>query len=708
MEDIKMKLKTMKKKTDKKGKKFNFKNIRVKSQITKKLRNKDNRKINFRSIKTKLVIIFSILILFSSIVIGMTSMVFSGTTLTKEAEKSLLALAVEGSKVTDSRIQTQLKALETLAGISDIQSMDWSLQKPILQGQLHRLNFYDIGVVQPDGTVSYTDGTTIKLGDAEYVKKALKGESNVSDLIISHTTSEVALIYAAPIEKGGKVVGALVGRRSGNTLSEVTDDMGYGNEGYAYMINSTGTVVAHPDKSRVLNQYNPFEEEKNDKTHKSVAELFEKILEKKNGVIGYSLEGRNIYAGYAPVKGTDWILVITANEGEVLSAIPALQRSIIIFTVVILILSIFITYITGNSITKPLIWAVKGTERIANLDISQDIPEAYLKKKDEIGVLAKAIQSLTHSLKEIISEINHSSEQVYAASKELTTATQQSAIAAEEVSKTAEEIARGAADQARNTEEGSAKAILLGESIEKDLEYVKELNTASNKVSGVVNEGLKEIETLSEVIEESNNATKEILEVILKTNESSNKIGQASEVIASISNQTNLLALNAAIEAARAGEAGRGFAVVAEEIRKLAEQSSLSTKSIDEIVKELQINASNAVKTMERVSTIANEQSDSVIKNKDKYMLIADAMKDTEKAVEKLNSSSRKMEVMKNEILDTLQNLSAIAEENSAATQQVTASVEEQTASIQEISSASEGLSSLGEGLNSIIRKFKM
>jgi methyl-accepting chemotaxis protein len=89
-------------------------------------------------------------------------------------------------------------------------------------------------------------------------------------------------------------------------------------------------------------------------------------------------------------------------------------------------------------------------------------------------------------------------------------------------------------------------------------------------------------------------------------------------------------------------------------------------------------------------------------------MLIAQAMKDAIKAVERLNASGEEMESMKNEILDTLQNLSAIAEENSASTQQATASMEEQSASMEEIAGASESLSNLAQNLQSVIMKFKV
>lgn len=662
--------------------------------------------IKIRSIKLKLIIYFTILILVSSITLGFLVVQKSSEVVTSEAEKTLTLLAHEAATLTESRIDTQRKTLDMIALIPNMNTMDWEIQKPILENQLSKTNFLELAVVDLNGIAKYSGGNTTDLKDRDYVKKALAGESNVSDLILSSVTNEIVLMYATPIENNGKVVGVLIGRRDGNALSIIADDTGYGDSGYGYIINKNGTIVAHPDREKVLNQFNPIEESKNDNNLASLANLFNNILKEKAGVSSYSFNGNDLYAGYSPIEASDWIFIITANQQEVLASIPELQSIIYKVLLTVLAVSVILVYIIGSSITKPIILAVRHSQKIASLDLTQDIPEKFMKKKDEIGDLANALQVIIDKLKEIITEISNTSAQVLAASEELTSASQQSASASVEISQTIEEVAKGASEQAQQTQEGSINANELGRTIEKNQMLMKNLNEQSEKVISVVSDGLEDIENLHKITVESNQATKEVRNVIIQTNESSIKIGQASNVISSIAQQTNLLALNAAIEAARAGSAGKGFAVVAEEIKNLAQKSSSSTDEIDEIVNELQQNSANAVITMERVSVLTEQQYRSVGQNKDKYILIDKAMKQTENAVNQLNEEGEKMESMKTQILTSMETLSAVAEENSAATQQATASIEDQAASAEEISSTSEELTNMAQNLQVLISKF--
>lgn len=664
-----------------------------------------------KSLKSKLLFGIISLVIILPLFISLISMYLFQTVLTRNAYSTVELLANDGSKLVTSRMDVLEVELKKIAQQDAILSMDADKQLTYLKKQLNNTEYMDFAVVTKEGEAKYTDGTESQLGDRDYIQKALQGETNISDVIISKVTGQPVVMIATPIKDSPdstQVKGVLIGRMDGNTLSEITSDTGYGEEGYAYIINDLGQIIAHPNSELVLNQINPIKAVAEDSSYQSLADSEQIIIKHQSGSTAYDYKGRTLYAGFQKIEGTSWIMVVTAVREEALAAIGTIFKVILIALGAGILISLPIGYFVGNSITKPISIMAGLSDRIAALDITGNIQDKYRKKKDEIGTLANAMQHITDSLRSILREVSDSAVELSSTAQQLTATAEQSATSSEEVSRTVEEIAKGASDQAVNTESGSEQAIHLGKLIEENRSHVGEMNQVFDRITDVVNDGLKEIRHLAEISEESSKATKDIYDIIQKTNESAAQIGDTSSVIAAIAEQTNLLALNASIEAARAGDAGKGFAVVAEEIKKLAGQSSKSTEYIDGVVRELQLVVTSAVETVKKVNLISEEQSISVGNTKVKYKSIRSTVDESQKAVGLLNASVEEMTKAKNDIMDMLQTLSAIAEENAASTEEASSAMLEQSASIEEIAHSSERLSLLAVSLQEIISKFNL
>lgn len=249
------------------------------------------------------------------------------------------------------------------------------------------------------------------------------------------------------------------------------------------------------------------------------------------------------------------------------------QKVFIVIVLISVVIGVSTTYIISKSIVNPLGEAVNHLKTLANGDFTTDVPEIYIKRKDEVGDISKAIEIMQNSLKALIGNVKEESssiktvvehvsqninnlngniEEVTATTEELSAGMEETAAASQEMTATSEEIERAVNSIAKKAQEGATEAQVINK---------RAIDTKENVI--------KSQEKAMEVLEK----TKGKLETAVENSKVVEQISILTEAIMQISSQTNLLALNAAIEAARAGEVGRGFAVVAEEIKKLAEES---------------------------------------------------------------------------------------------------------------------------------------
>lgn len=481
---------------------------------------------------------------------------------------------------------------------------------------------------------------------------------------------------------------------------------GVGIEGmdssYFYVVGADGTMLYHPTKEKIGS---PVE---NEIILGVVDELAAGNIPEPE-LTEYDFQGVRKFASYYVAGEGKAILVLSVDEDDIMSSVNNAFYIAVGAGIFIILLFDIVGYFIIARLTRPILQVTNIINRLSDMDLQDDsLTRKISRRNDECGIMARSIITLQKSLVSVITDIKNQSALLYETSAKLTGSATTTSGTVQNVEQAVSEIATGATSQAEETQKATEDIVLMGTMVEDTNSQVSALHHAADAIkesSDTANATLQELDSINRKAIDSINV---IYEQTHTTNESALKIKDATTLIASIADETNLLSLNASIEAARAGEAGRGFAVVASQIQKLAEQSNDSARQIDEIIYTLLEDSEKAVKTMEEVRTIMEQQSENVSKAGSVFSQVEIGITESIAGIGQIADRTNQLNSTRSGIVDVVQNLTAIAQENAASTEETSAAVIEVANVMQEISDHAAELQEIASTLEKNIGIFKI
>ncbi|WP_460294539.1 methyl-accepting chemotaxis protein [Clostridium tertium] len=645
------------------------------------------------------------------VIIGLTiisfiAYYFANDTLAKSNTTLMYGMTKISAKLISDEVQDHLRFLEDITNDEKIKNKDIKIEEKveILDQNLSDKGFYNYGIAYKDGKVIYSNGKTDDISSSNFFKDSINGKKVVSNPYKSD--SEYLMSYLVPFNDGGENY-ILVAVRKAIEFNEIVNDTNLLENSNTFILDKEGNVILDNDYNDVKNNTNYIKNNIDDKKYSEFITVQKNMISKNEGIEKYKFGVEKMYITYTPIDSTDWSIGITISNRELLKELKGLITWLLLSSITVLLLSIVIIIFLTKAISK-IFEAIKTNMNDfskGNLQVS--FHEKYLKRKDEIGNICRAIEGTKSEVGSMIRGVQNLSNDTLEDSANLAYISQELSQSTENIYLSINEVAKGTSKQSNELLNIVNIVNKLGDSMKEAELNIKRIKKVSEEID---NNSEKSNEDMINLIKSINSFDKKFsifIKSIKNMNSDIETVKNISVLIDDISDQTNLLALNAAIEAARVGEAGKGFAVVADEVRSLAETSKEASNNIYKILNNIFNNAKAISNETEEMSQGLEEQKIVVEETINSFNNISNSIKSVSPKIKDINESFIKVEEDRSCLLETVQEVSALSEEIAASSEEITASSEELKKNTTMVATSSHNLANKTADMNDLLDKFQ-